>query len=165
MSQNPTNTQSFHLHKRLPQDGFHEAHVVETADGGLVGMLRHEGEPGHYVLWQTESGDGGKTWTQARPTKIWGLPPHIIRLRDGRLLVTYGHRRKPFGQRACISRDGGKTWDLDHELLIRDDAPTGDLGYPASIQMDDRTILTIYYQIDKRGEKTCLMGTFWTLPK
>jgi len=47
----------------------------------------------------------------------------------------------------------------------RDDAPNGDLGYPASIQMDDQTILTIYYQIDKRGEKTCLVGTLWKLPK
>ena len=53
----------------------------------------------------------------------------------------------------------------DEGTLIRDDAPNGDLGYPASLQMDDSTILTIYYQIDKPGEKTCLMGTFWTLPK
>jgi hypothetical protein len=144
--------------------GFHEPHVVETADGTLVGMIRHHGTPGDRVLWQTESADGGKTWTETRPTKIWGLPPHLIRLRDGRLLLTYGHRRKPFGQRACLSRDGGKTWDYEHEIIIRDDAPSGDLGYPASIQMDGDTILTIYYQIDKQGEKTCLMGTSWTLP-
>jgi hypothetical protein len=145
--------------------GFHEPHVVETAEGKLVGMIRHHGQPGDLVLWQTESGDGGKTWTEARPTKIWGLPPHLIRLRDGRLLVSYGHRRAPFGERACLSRDGGATWDLDHEVLIRDDAPNGDLGYPASVQMDDETVLTIYYQVDRAGEKTCLMGTFWKLPK
>jgi len=145
-------------------DGFHEPHVVETSDGKLVGMIRHHGEPGDRVLWQTESEDGGKTWTQTRPTKIWGLPPFLIRLRDGRLLLTYGHRREAYGQRACISDDGGKTWDYENEILIRDDAPNGDLGYPASIQMDDETILTIYYQIDKPGEKTCLMGTFWKLP-
>jgi len=145
--------------------GFHEPHVVETAEGKLVGMIRHEGQPADQVLWQTESGDGGKTWTEARPTKIWGLPPHLIRLRDGRLLVSYGHRRRPFGERACLSRDGGATWDLEHEILIRDDAPNGDLGYPASVQMDDETVLTIYYQVDKAGEKTCLMGTSWKLPK
>ena len=145
--------------------GFHEPHVVETAEGKLVGMIRHEGQPADQVLWQTESGDGGKTWTEARPTNIWGLPPHLIRLRDGRLLVSYGHRRRPFGERACLSRDGGATWDLEHEVLVRDDAPNGDLGYPASVQMDDETILTIYYQVDKAGEKTCLMGTFWKLPK
>ena len=151
--------------KGVSHDGFHEPHVVETADGKLVGMIRHHGKPGDQVLWQTESADGGKTWTETRPTEIWGLPPHLIRLRDGRILLTYGHRRKPFGQRALISADGGKTWPLDQIIPIRDDAPNGDLGYPASIQMDDATILTIYYQIDKPGEKTCLMGTLWTLPK
>ena len=153
----------------LPPDvqpgGFHEPHVVETAEGKLVGMIRHEGQPADQVLWQTESGDGGKTWTEARPTKIWGLPPHLIRLRDGRLLVSYGHRRRPFGERACLSRDGGATWDLEHEILIRDDGDSGDLGYPASVQTDDATVLTIYYQVDKAGEKTCLMGTSWKLPK
>jgi len=65
----------------------------------------------------------------------------------------------------CLSRDGGKTWDYANEILIRDDAPNGDLGYPASVQMDDETVLTIYYQIDKPGEKTCLMGTMWKVPK
>ena len=151
--------------KGVSPHGFHEPHVAQTADGKLVGMIRHHGEPGNCVLWQTESADGGKTWTETRPTEIWGLPPHLVRLRDGRLLLTYGHRRKPYGQRACISADGGKSWNYDREILIRDDAPNGDLGYPASIQMDGDTILTIYYQIDKPGEKTCLMGTFWKLPK
>jgi len=149
----------------VAESGFHELHAVETADGRLVGMVRHHGQPGDQVLWQTESADGGKTWSEARPTAIWGLPPHLIRLRDGRLLVTYGHRRPKFGQRACLSPDGGKTWDYPNEILIRDDAPNGDLGYPASLQMDDDTILTIYYQVDKPGEKTCLMGTLWKLPK
>ena len=151
--------------KGVAESGFHELHCVEAADGTLVGMIRHHGQPGDRVLWQTGSRDGGKTWAVARPTTIWGLPPHLIRLRDSRLLLTYGHRRKPFGQRAVLSDDHGKTWDTDHLILIRDDAPNGDLGYPASIQMDDETILTIYYQIDKPGEKTCLMGTFWKLPK
>jgi len=148
--------------KGVGSGGFHEPHVVETGDGKLVGMIRHHGQPGDQVLWQTESADGGKTWTEARPTAIWGLPPHLIRLRDGRLLVSYGHRRPPFGERGCLSRDGGATWDLAHEILIQD-APNGDLGYPASIQLDDETVLTIYYQIDRPGEKTCLMGTVWKL--
>ena len=150
--------------KGVSPDGFHEPHVVETADGKLVGMIRKEGDPGRDLCWQTESADGGKTWTETRPTRIWGKPAYLIRLRDGRILLTYGHRRKPYGQRALISADGGKTWPLDQIVAIRDDAPNGDLGYPASIQMDDQSILTIYYQIDKPGEKTCLMGTFWKLP-
>ena len=151
--------------KGVDDDGFHEPHVVEASDGRLVGMIRHHGEPGNQYLWQTESEDGGRTWTEARPTEIWGLPPHMILLRDNRILLTYGHRRAAFGQRACVSSDGGRTWDYKNEILIRDDAANGDLGYPASIQMDGETILTVYYQIDQPGEKTCLMWTFWKLPK
>ena len=31
---------------------------------------------------------------------VWGLPSHLLRLRDGRLLMTYGYRRAPFGNQA-----------------------------------------------------------------
>ena len=83
---------------------------------------------------------------------------------DGRLLVSYSIRRAPFGQRACLSRDDGKTWDYANEIVLRDDAPNGDLGYPASVQLDDDTLLTVYYQRDNATEKPCLMATHWRLP-
>lgn len=145
-----------------------EAHVVEPEPGRLVAMARHEEMPrepnrDRCYLWQFDSEDGGHTWTEPRRTPIWGKPPHLIRLSDGRLLATYGIRREPFGQRACLSHDGGKTWDYDNEIVIRDNAPNGDLGYPASVQLADGKILTVYYQVDKPGEKTCLMTTLWEL--
>ena len=34
---------------------------------------------------------------------------------------------------------------------------------PASAQLEDGSILTIYYQVDRAGEPTCLMGTKWHL--
>jgi len=85
-------------------------------------------------------------------------------LDNGWLLVVYGVRHKPYGARACISRDGGKTWDIEHEITLSP-AMNGDLGYPASVQLDDGSILTLYYQMDKPGEKTCLMSTHWRLNK
>jgi hypothetical protein len=151
--------------KGVPVDDFCELHVVEAAGGSLVAMIRREKPPSAGFLWQTESPDGGKTWTEPHATPLWGYPPHLTRLRDGRVLATYGHRRKPYGQRACLSRDGGKTWDYAHEIVIRDDAPNGDLGYPSSVQLDDEMVFTTYYQIDKRGEKTSLLGTLWKLPR
>jgi len=30
----------------------------------------------------------------------------------------YGHRRPPYGQRACLSCDNGQTWDLDHKYIL-----------------------------------------------
>lgn len=143
-------------------DAFHEGHVVEASPGKLVAMYRHHGKPGRYYLWQTESGDGGKTWTPLHQTKIWGYPPHLIRLKDGRLLVSYGRRKPPFSERACISRDGGKTWDVKNEITLCA-ARNADLGYPASVQLKDGSIVTVFYQVDKAREKTCLMATRWRL--
>jgi hypothetical protein len=141
---------------------FHEPHVVEAADGKLVAMIRHHGKPGQYYLFQTESMDGGKTWSTAHQTPIWGYPPHLIRLKNDWLLVSYGRRKPPYSERACISRDDGKTWDVDNEITIQG-APNSDLGYPASVQLNDGSIYTVYYQIPQNGEKTCLMGTHWKL--
>jgi hypothetical protein len=145
-----------------------EPHVVEVAPGRLLAMARYEEMPRQKertrcVLWQCDSEDGGKTWTEPRPTPILGKPPHLLRLRDGRILVSYGFRHAPFGQRACVSADGGKSWDYGNEIVLRDDAPSGDLGYPASVELPDGTIVTVYYQQERAGEKTCLMATRWRL--
>ncbi|MCG3148642.1 MAG: hypothetical protein PCFJNLEI_02087 [Verrucomicrobiae bacterium] len=143
-----------------------EPHVVEVSPGRLVAMARYEERPKtqedqNAFLWQFDSTDGGRTWTAPRPTEIWGKPPHLIRLRDGRLLVTYGIRHAPTGQRACLSTDGGQTWDYRHEIVLRDDAPDEDLGYPATVECADGTLVTVYYQVDKPGEPPCLMLTRW----
>jgi hypothetical protein len=150
---------------------YYEPHVVETADGGLVAMFRYHnyaGEPRRResvgdFLRQAESQDGGKTWTTAHTTPLLGYPPHLTRLRDGRLLCVWGRRLPPFGEYACLSSDNGKTWDVDHQIHLAA-ASDGDLGYPASVELPDGRILTVYYQVDKAGEKTCLMGTLWRPP-
>ena len=142
-----------------------EPHLAETTKGRLVAHFRHNKGVHRGYLFQSESDDGGHTWTLAHKLPIWGFPPHLIRLRDGRLLTTYGYRRKPYGQRACLSNDGGQTWNVDQEIILRDDAPHGDLGYPSTVELDGSEMLTVYYQSNKSGEKTCLMATRWWLPK
>ena len=141
----------------------HEPHVVELKNGKLVVMIRYQPKDrSESYLRQSESKDGGKTWSISYKTDIWGYPPHLIQLKNGWLLVSYGVRREPFGEMACISKDGGKTWETDKEILIQS-AMNSDLGYPASVQLDDGSILTVYYQIDKKGEKTSLLCTHWRL--
>jgi len=78
------------------------------------------------------------------------------------LLAVYGVRRAPYSERACLSKDGGKSWDIKNEITLSQSA-NGDLGYPASVQLDDGSVFTVYYQIDQPGEKTCLMATHWKL--
>ncbi len=121
----------------------------------------------------TRSTDHGKTWGEIKKTKVWGYPQHLLPLRDGRLLMTYGYRRHPFGIRACLSDDHGVTWGLENEIVIRMDggAPAGtksrvgdwDLGYPVSIQLPDGRIFTVYY-FNKDQSNCYIAGTFWNLP-
>jgi len=104
------------------------------------------------------------------------LPPHLLQLSDGRILCTYGYRRPPFGQRACIS-DDGITWKKENEIILRDDAFNKDLGYPVSVELEPGKILSVYYQPDPNdGEQRMnppdpkrhrpdILGTVWRLPK
>jgi hypothetical protein len=128
-------------------------------------------------LWETFSDDRGRTWADPIETPLWGFPPHLLLLSDGRVLVTYGYRREPFGQRACISEDG-LNWDRSQEIIIRDDAPNKDLGYPASIELEPGKVLTVYYQPDvppgtvqqmnppdSTRTKPGILGTVWTVPE
>ncbi len=152
---------------RIPADEkigpYSEPHVVELPDGKLVTQFRYNPyNKDEAFLRQTESLDGGKSWSVTQATNIWGYPPHLLLLNNGWLLTSYGVRRIPYSERACISKDGGKTWDIDNEILLSV-TDSGDLGYPASVQLDDGSIITIYYQIDKEDMKTSLMMTHWRL--
>ncbi len=149
---------------------FHEPHVAELADGTLVGMVRYHGDEdgkglakkGNGYMRQTISKDGGRTWTPMAKTDMLGLPPHLLVLPDGKLVCVYGRRlaNPGFGEFACISDDGGKTWDVANEISL---APShsGDLGYPASCLLANGDILTVYYQQPTLGAKPCLMATRW----
>jgi hypothetical protein len=61
-----------------------------------------------------------------------------------------------------ISWDEGRTWKMD--LVLHGDAPSADLGYPCSVELDDGSILTVYYQKPEKGAQCALMYTRWTLP-
>jgi len=142
---------------------YHEPHVAERADGSLVAMFRYQPEnTEEHFMQQSESGDGGRTWTPTHSSGIWGYPPHLLVLKDGKMVVTYGRRKEPFSERACVSVDGGATWDTAHELTLCE-AVNKDLGYPSSVPLSDDSILTVYYQDPGQGGNTCLWATRWRL--
>lgn len=136
-----------------------EPHVTATPSGKLVAMARYEesGAPGQSYLWQFESEDQGVSWTPPRRTPLLGKPPHLLMLSDGRLLVSYGFRLPPFGQKACLSADEGKSWGP--EIVLRDDAPNRDLGYASSAECKDGSVVTVYYQVKRDGGVPDLMLT------
>lgn len=139
-------------------DQCHEPHVIELNDGSLLGSVRVH-KPFDTML--TRSTDGGRTWSVLEDCGVHGAPAHFLRHSSGAIVMVYGYRMAPFGQRARISTDDGRTWSED--IVLRDDGPCGDLGYPASCELADGSILTVYYQQLQAGEKCSLLGTIWNL--
>lgn len=99
-----------------------------------------------YWLSQTESLDGGHTWSAPKQLPIWGHPPYLLKLKSGNLLMVYGHRRDPYSVRAILSHDEGRTWDMDSLVTLKTFEPARyDLGYPIATQLDDGRIVVAYY--------------------
>ncbi|MEG0766747.1 MAG: hypothetical protein RR482_03435 [Clostridia bacterium] len=51
------------------------------------------------------------------------------------------------------------------DQMLCDEAPDGDLGYPASVELADGSILTVYYQRQKGDRHCSLCFTRWRLGK
>jgi len=139
---------------------FEEPALARTAEGHLLAVLRC-GEPGDYqYLYQAISCDGGRSWVDLRRTPMWGHPAHVLTLSDGRLACSYGYRRSPYGVRASVSEDGGRTWDVAHETILRDDGGSRDVGYPSTAQLADGSLVTVYY-IHREDGIRHIAATHW----
>jgi hypothetical protein len=130
---------------------------VAFSGGRILTAIRHR----RFIeAWR--SADGGATWSpagQPAPDTGGGNPPSMIRLRDGRLAITYGYRAKPFGIRARLSSDEGRTWG--QEIVLRSDGGGSDLGYPRSVQRLDGKIVTAYYFNDSTDSERYIGATIW----
>ncbi|MCE5345235.1 MAG: glycoside hydrolase [Bacteroidales bacterium] len=147
-----------------------EVHAVEATDGRIIALSRAA------YLRQSFSKDGGYTWSLPIVTPMQGYPAHLIKLSNDWILATYCLRNglKP-GQRACVSKDNGETWDIDNEIIlsvpvmpeesIYDYPPNWDIGYPSSVELDDGSIYTVYYQMPSKDEKPAIMATHWKINK
>ncbi len=150
--------------KPRPSDdakNYHELHAVETADGRVVLQIRNHNRKNSRETLQCESSDGGATWSVPRSIGVWGLPSHLLRLKDDRLLMTYGHRRSPLGNQARVSADHGRTWSAP--IIVSGDGASGDLGYPSTVQLKDGDLLTVWYERLKGSSRAVLRQARWTL--
>lgn len=110
------------------------------------------------------SEDDGATWQG--PLRVTGrneINGHLLHLKDGRLLLSYGNRIKDqFGVMAKLSHDEGKTWS---EPLRLANSLSGDCGYPSSVQRNDGNIVTAYYAKSAENHHRYHMGVaIWAAP-
>ncbi len=126
--------------------------------------VKFDQETGGIELYRSK--DDGSSWQLFARPATWmgpfnGNPPSLIRLRDGRLLITYGVRTPPYRICARYSNDGGKTWSS--EYVLRNDAAAWDLGYVRSVQRPDGNIVTVYYFPEQPHTERIIAGTIWDL--
>jgi len=135
---------------------------VRLSATNLVTVIRcREGDKSWLSAYGSH--DNGQTWEQRNDFVAdtgEGNPASLIRLRDGRLCLTYGYRAAPYGIRGKMSNDGGITWGK--EFSLRDDGAGRDLGYPRSVQRPDGKVVTVYYFHDKvTGPERYIAATIW----
>jgi hypothetical protein len=136
---------------RLGQDSFLTAIRVKEGEQSWIDAYR--------------SDDRGKTWryvSRPAPDTGEGNPASMVRLRDGRVCITYGYRAAPFGMRARISADDGTTWG--EEIHLRDDGSGRDIGYPRSVRRPDGKVVTVYYYESAPDPERYIAATIWTPP-
>ncbi len=135
--------------------------TVRLSPTVLVTAVRRRDGPRRWIeAWRSE--DDGATWQPLGDiaTTGEGNPPSLIRLADGRLCLTYGHRAPPFGIRARLSDDGGRTWG--RTIALRNDGGGRDVGYPRSVQRPDGRVVTVYYfHRAPRGDRG-IEATIWS---
>jgi hypothetical protein len=138
--------------------------TVRLGDSELLTAIRCR-EGNRAWIETRRSLDEGATWQlgqTAAPDTGEGNPPSMIRLADGRVCLTYGFRAAPYGIRARLSSDGGRSWGP--EIRLRDDGGGRDVGYPRTVQRTDGKVVTIYYFHDEPGGDRYIAATIWEPP-
>ena len=126
----------------------------------LTTIRRREGANRWIDAWH--SIDAGRTWELLNPPVEdlgEGNPPSLIKLKDGRLCLTYGVREAPYRIAGKLSADNGMSWS--EEIVLRDDGAGRDIGYVRSLQRPDGKIVTAYYFQDKLKVERYIAATIW----
>jgi len=148
-----------------------EVSAIRLKSGRLLAALRRQipktrGE-GFEDTFLTESTDGGKHWAKPWPlTNCAEVHVYLTQLHDGRLLATYSNYHLPCGVYAIVSRDEGKSWDLDHPIQL---ALSADIyvGWPVTLQLEDQSLITSYAitaYLKQPPETTVTEVVRWKMP-
>jgi hypothetical protein len=130
--------------------GFCESALTPLPDATLLAFHRTTGLDD--CLATSRSRDGGRSWEPWRVHPDVGGHPHdACPLPDGRLLVCSGYRHRPYGVRARLWDPVEQDIADAAEIVLRDDAPSGDVGYPWAALLPDGRALVVCYISDDEG--------------
>jgi hypothetical protein len=135
--------------------------TVRLTERELITTIRRRDDPKSWID-AYRSRDNGDTWEflpRPVPDCGEGNPSSLIRLKDGRLCLSYGFRAAPFSMRARLSSDQGRSWSED--VILRGNGGGRDLGYPRSVQRPDGNVVTIYYFHDELKGERYVAATIW----
>ena len=139
---------------------------VRLSTTEILTTVRHEDSLRHGPNWIDAyvSKDNGATWNfLSRPAPTTGEksgnPPSMVRLKDGRIAITYGHRAQPYNIRARVSSDNGKTWG--NEIVLRDGGGAWDIGYTRTAERPDGKLVTAYYWVNDPRKERVIEATIW----
>ncbi|MEI6423166.1 MAG: sialidase family protein [Lentisphaerota bacterium] len=125
--------------------GFNETYLYETANGDIVAFLRTADEEGKVQNAIARSSDRGMSFEKWQGFGFHGHPHCTARLNDGRVLLVYGYRLKPYGIRGKVLNSECTDICEAKEFIIRDDGGSTDLGYPWPMVFPDGRVLIVYY--------------------
>ena len=129
--------------------GFCETALHLDSNGVLYAFHRTTGLDDH--LATSRSDDLGHSWEPWRRHAVVGHPYDACPLPDGRLLLVGGYRHVPYGVRARIYDPCRQQPDEVPDLVLRDDGPAPDLGYPWAAVLPDGRAMVAYYICDATG--------------
>jgi predicted neuraminidase len=139
---------------RVPEREYDEHSIIERNDRSLWMLVRAP-----YGIGESESTDGGESWTKGRPSEIQNVNSRfcIRRLHSGSLLLIT--HEPPNGKSrshliAHISDDDGKSWR--GELML--DERKG-VSYPDAVE-DSHGVIRVVYDFERTKSKQILMAEF-----
>ena len=115
--------------------------AIVPQTGQLIGMFwthdrTAQQDRNAHIAWGSPD---GKTWTYPVDAGFAGQIPRPLALPGGQVLAVYVHRHWPPSLRAILSRDFGKTWEAQTELVLYEHAVGPQAG------MDGKREFTDYY--------------------
>lgn len=145
----------------LERRGFDEHNLLELQNGTLRAYIRTDMGPDG--IWNSESTDGGRSWSEPRPGVLPAVAARIFvrRLASGNILMVKNGRpgdREAKVRRdmtAYLSEDDGRTWPCS---LVLDGGRDG-VSYPDGQQLPDGRIAVIY-DFDRTGTRQILFAVF-----